>query len=306
MNPPRLALVLCCTALAGSSIALPGQQSNKKAEAARQAHSHVHELNGFLLRQDRKAFEAELGKPFHQDRSLEGTLACAYHLSGSKNDYLVAFYLGDKKSYLSGKAVRLELTGDRPSGSTGFFGLQLGDPMEKVEASLGQPSKISHENDVNLDLWDYEKENYALELTATHKLYSIQINDENRGTEPQWDAVATVHMLAKAIETRDINQLMALSSGEIECSQKESFGIQGGSARKILDDKKSAVSVCLVQAANAILPLGPEMKGAETNIRIWEKGPPGMVVKFPKNSPLREVVLVDEAGAPRIYEVTFR
>jgi hypothetical protein len=31
-----------------------------------------------------------------------------------------------------------------------------------------------------------------------------------------------------------------------------------------------------------------------------------MVVKLAKNSPLREVVLVDEAGSPRIYEVTFR
>jgi hypothetical protein len=48
------------------------------------------------------------------------------------------------------------------------------------------------------------------------------------------------------------------------------------------------------------------MKGTDTNIRVWEKGGAGMVVKFPKSSPLLEVVMVDEAGAPRIYEVTFR
>ena len=99
---------------------------------------------------------------------------------------------------------------------------------------------------------------------------------------------------------------VTLVSGEIECSQKEAYGIQGGSARSILKNQQTPVMKCIRTASNAILQLGPELKGTETNVRVWEKGPPGIVVKFPSASPLREVVLFDEAGAPRVYEVTFR
>ncbi|HMD76056.1 MAG TPA: hypothetical protein VKG86_01645 [Terracidiphilus sp.] len=301
-----MALVLCCAALAGSSIALPGQQANKKAEAARQAHSHAHELSGFLLRQDRKAIEAALGKPFHQEKRSDNITAYAYHLHGFNNNYLVAFLIEDKKSIYNDKIVQMELTGPEPSGPTGFFGLALGDTAEEVESILGKPATISHEDDVNVDLWDYPHENYSLEFTPSHKLYSIQIEDEPGGAESPSGGTDQVHTFARATKDRDMNTILSLASGEIECSQKEAFGIQGGNARKILEDEASPISVCLAKAADAIWALGPEMKGAETNIRIWEKAPPGMVIKFPENSPLREVVFVDEAGAPRIYEVTFR
>ena len=111
---------------------------------------------------------------------------------------------------------------------------------------------------------------------------------------------------AKAIESGDLDKLLFFSSGEIECSRREAFGIQSGQARQILGDSTSKVSVCLKAAARAIVALGPKLKGAEPNVRVYEKGPPAMVIKFPANSPLREVVLVHEAGFLRVYEVTFR
>lgn len=268
--------------------------------------SHAHELDGFLLRQGRKAFEAALGRPFHEDKIENGGSAFAYHIPGFKKDYLVAFFAGDKEPSFKDKAVRLELTGTMPFGNTGFFGLQLSDESSKVESVLGKPSQVRHEDEVNLDLWDYTGENFSLEFTADHKLYSIQINDEEKGAKQTLEGVDEVYQFAKALETNDLDELLFFSSGEIECSKQEAFGIQGGQGRKILGDSTSKVSVCLKEAATAILAIGPKMKGAETNVRVYEKGPPAMVVKFPARLPLREVVLVHEAGFLRVYEVTFR
>jgi hypothetical protein len=284
---------------------LAGQQTSQKP-GSEISRSHAHELYGFLLRQDRKAFEAALGKPFHQDKIENGGDALAYHIPGFKQDYLVVFVAGEKKPVFKDKAGRLELTGTVPFGNTGFFGLQLSDSSSKVESVLGKPSQVRHEDDVNLDLWDYTDENFSLEFTPDHKLYSIQINDEEKGAKETLEGEDEVYQFAKAIEANDLDKLLFFSSGEIECLKREAFGIQGGQARKILGDSTSSVSVCLKEAAGAIAALGPKMKGADTSVRVYEKGPPAMVVKFPASSPLREVVLVHEAGFLRVYEVTFR
>jgi hypothetical protein len=277
-----------------------------KPEAVRDVHLHPHELNGFLLLQERKAVEAALGKPFHEEKRPNGNLASGYHLRGFKENYLIASYIEDPNSYYKNKVRELQLTGTQPSGSTGFFGLELADSAERVLAVLGKPTEIRHENDMNVDLWNYDQKHYSLEFTPSHTLYSIIIDAEAKEVDPAWSGAAEVYAFAKAIKARDIDTILSLASGEIECSQTESFGIRDGRARDILADSTSPISVCLAQAADAILALGPEMKAANTDIRIWERRPPGMVVKFPKNSPLLELVLVDEAGSPRIYEVTFR
>jgi hypothetical protein len=287
-------------------IAVIAQSLEMRANAAFQTHTRAHELSGFLLRQDRKAIEAALGKPFREGKNSSGANWHAYHLPGFKGNYLVAIYVEDTKSFWNGKVVQLELTGDEPSGPTGFFGLQLGDSAEKVEMVLGKPTKISHEDDVNVDLWNYAHMNYSLEFTAAQKLYSIHVDEEPDDLKPEVGGASEVYAFAKAVKAHNMDREVSLASGEIVCTKKEFFGIQGGQARKILDDETSAISICLAQAADAILALGPEMKATDTAVRVWEKGPPGMVVKFPKNSPMREVVLMDEAGSPRIYEVTFR
>jgi hypothetical protein len=277
------------------------------AQSVQKAKPRAHELKGFLLRQDRKAFETSLGKPFHEEKRPNGNTASGYHLHGLKQDYLVAFYSENKSSEVYGKAVELELTGPEPSGPTGFFGLQLGDPAEKVERVLGKPTKISHEDDSNVDLWGYEQDNYSLEFTPDRKLYSIQILDQPGSGPAGFAGSAEARLFALAIQARDIEKIMEMSSGEIECSWPEDFfDAQSGPARDALADPTSKISVCLQRASRAVLAMGPEMKGADDSIRWWEKHSPGAVTKFPSSSPLKEIVFDQEAGAWRVYEVTFR
>jgi hypothetical protein len=211
-----------------------------------------------------------------------------------------------KDPIVKDKIIELELTGADPSGPTGFFGLQLCDSAEKAEAAIGKPTKISHEDDVNVDLWYYERNNYSLEFTPDHKLYSIQILDKFGDNPPGFAGSDEVRFFAQAVQAHDIDRLMELVSGEIECSTTEAFGIQSGSARVIIADPKSPVSLCLLRAAKAILAFGPEMKGTEDMIRIYTDADPGTVTKFPTSRPLKEVVFAQEAGAFRVYEVTFR
>jgi len=110
-----------------------------------------------------------------------------------------------------------------------------------------------------------------------------------------------------------VSSIAKLTAGEVValdgktlCSTSEAFGIQNGSARKTLSDPKSQVSMCLQRAAKAILSLGKNMIGADDSIRLWTKHSPGTVTKFPDYCPLKEVVFDQEAGAFRVYEVTFR
>jgi hypothetical protein len=306
MNPIRLTLFICCAALSCLPVAVKGQSPEMRAKAVSLTHSRAHELNGFLLFQDRKAIEAALGKPFQNGEKSSDKHWGAYHVPGSSKNYLIAFYYIGKDPVYKDKIIELELTGTEPSGPTGFFGLQLGDSAEKVEVALGKPTKISHEDDVNVDLWDYEKNNYSLEFNADHKLYSIQIVDQSGEDSPGFAGSDEVRVFAEIVQTQNIDKLMELASGEIECSTSEAFGIQSGPARKILSDPKSSISLCLQRAAKAILALGPKMKGTDDAIRIYTKAKPGTVTKFPASCPLKEVVFDQEAGAFRVYEVTFR
>ena len=272
-------------------------------------HARPHELAGFLLRQDRKAFEAALGKPFHEQEGEHDTRVLAFHLPGSKGDYLAVFiYYGkSKEAEQYGKAVQLELTGDEPSGPTGFFGLQLGDPAEKVEKALGKPAVIRHEDDVNLDLWDYPNSNYSVEISSDHMLYSIQILDQAAEDTPKPAGANETRIFAQALLARDWDRVAEMASGEIECYQAGTYyGIQWKAGKGILSDPKSEISTCLHLAAQAVLALGPELKGTDDEIRAWTKHTPGSVTKFPASSPLKEIVFDQEAGAMRVYEVTLR
>jgi len=261
-----------------------------------------HELYGFLLRQSRASIEDDLGKPFHQLKNESGQVFYAYHLRHElSKDYLVVCY-GKNDA-----AIEMELTGSEPIPDTGFLRLGLGDSSGEVEKKLGKPSKIRHEDDADLDLWDYKDRNYTLEFTADHTLYSIQIIDETEHSPDGVPDSADLRLFANTIRNHDVSRLIEMVSGEVECSEKEAYGIRDGAARRVLANASSKISVCLNRAANAILALGPETKGAEGSLRIWTEAKTlGYVIKFPKTSSLREIVWVGEADGWRVYEVTFR
>jgi hypothetical protein len=304
MNSRRLSIISLVILWALSSASLC--QSKHPNDTVKAMRERPHELCGFLLRQSPKAFSSALGAPFQEVKTDDGRVARAYHLPGSKGSYLVAYFSAKPGDYAHDHATEMELTGDDFTGTTGFFGLKLGDSAERVKAALGAPTEIRHEDDTDLDLWNYKESNYTLEFTKAQRLYSIQIIDEQGASVPGFAGGPEVRRFGMAIQNADIDKIMEMSSGEIECTRKQAFGIQNGVARIQLADPKSDVSQCLKAAAEEILTFGPEMKGTDDQIRLWEGHSPGTVTKFPAISRLKEVVFDQEAGAFRVYEVTFR
>lgn len=273
--------------------------------AAQAQAGNPHELFGFLLRQSPSAFTATLNKPFQEGPYGDGLTFQAFHIPSAKNSYLVAIFAKENINKFP-LAVALELTGTDYLGPTGFLGLKLGDDASSIESRLGKPAEIHHERDPDLDLWDYKQGNYSLEFTPTHKLYSIQINDENKADPAKAADGADARAYALAIDRYDIDDILKMSSGELECATTESFGFREKSARKELADNNSKLLNCLARASKAILALGPEMKGVDAQLRLYEKGTMANVVKFPAASPLKEVVFQWEEDGWRVYEVTLR
>jgi len=257
-----------------------------------------HELFGFLLEQNAAEFDRALGAPFRTENLPHELTMRAYRIPGAKETYLAAVFN-------QGRAVKLELTGEDYSGPTGFFGLTLGEDASAIRSILGEPPKIRHEDDVNVDLWDYPSDNYSLELTPEHKLYSIQINEDRPAKQGSFAGSQTARMYALAIQTADVDTVVRMSSGSLICTNRSEMSFTRA-ARTDLADSHGELAGCLKKAAAAIVSLGANMTGADDQFRIAERGGPFCVTKFPASSPLKEVVYTWEVNDWRVYEVTFR
>ncbi|HYB61452.1 MAG TPA: hypothetical protein VEH50_08230 [Methylomirabilota bacterium] len=277
--------VLVLSALFLAPVALPAAQP--------------HELLGFLLEQDPAAFDHALGQPF-KTGSLPGQLAMrAYMIPGAKETYLVAVF------NIHARAVRLELTGQDYTGPTGFLGLTLGEDASAVKSVLGEPAETRHEDDFNVDFWDYKPSNYSLEFTLDHKLYSIQVNEDPPREPRSFAHSPEVRKYALAIEAGDIDTVVRMSSGFLICTDKSELGFTRA-ARTDLADSSGDLAGCLKKAAAAIVALGEGMTGADDQFRFAERGGPFCVTKFPASSPLKEVVFTWEVDDWRVFEVTLR
>jgi hypothetical protein len=263
-----------------------------------------HELYGFLLRQAPEAFSHQLGKPIKEGTAPNGKPFSAYHIPGTQTDYLVAEF-----STLDGKtqAVTLELTGIEYKGQTGFCDLRLGDSADVVTKRLGKPTSIRHEDDVNVDLWDWPERNYSIEMSAKGTICSFQIVDPL--TSPTGlGGLAEVKELRDAMSHADslgsVNKMMRLLSGDVICTSEHENSFGADSARSVLQDKHSPLRNCLNSAAEALATV--DLDKASVDIRLYTKGPSGTVVKLPTNCAVQEIVFDWEARGWRIYEITFR
>lgn len=257
-----------------------------------------HELFGFLLEQNSAEFDHALGQPFKKEILPDRLTLRAYRIPGAKQTYLAVIFS-------QGRAVRLELTGPDYSGPTGFFGLTLGETAPAIKSVLGEPTETRHENDVNLDLWDYQLSNFSLEFTPEHKLYRIQVNEDRPRPSGLPVGGQEARTFALAVQSADIDTLIEMSSGSLMCTDTSEFGFTHA-ARTDFTDASGKLTGCLKKAAEAIVSLGEDMKGADDQIRIAENGGSFCVTKFPAASRLKEVVFTWEVNDWRVYEVTLR
>jgi hypothetical protein len=252
-----------------------------------------HELYGFLLKQNRKTFESVLGKPFESRKADDGSIA-AFTIPRTKDSYIAVTFNKHEE------ATSIQLTGTDYKGSTGFFGLTLGDDPAKVEAALGKPSETRREEAEKLDLWDYAPRNFTLEFNASRKLYSIQVFAEDPDDPKTHAGMKEAREFAAAITAGNVETLLRMSSGSLVCGPTSNSLTFGGPARTELTGRSGKMMDCLGRAAAAIAK-----DASQDEMRVSESAILG-VTKYPANSPLRELVFIWEVNDWRIWEVTFR
>ena len=259
-----------------------------------------HELYGFLLQQGQAEFDRVLGKPLDTGTSEDGMQYRVYPISGASKSYLAVFFNANSE------AMRLELTGPDYRGATGFRNLLLGEDASRVRTVLGEPATVKHEPDADVDLWDYPDTNYSLEVSATAKLSSIQLNAEQTRAPGVFAGSADVREYFSAVTSNAVDRLVERSSGRLQCGGTSGVPETSfvRSARADLGDRRSALRSCLEQAARAIATASPNQ--FDDQMRLSKGAGPLAVTKIGEPSVVKEVVFAWEVGGWRVFEVNFR
>ncbi len=173
----RLAVVPALTVSLGAS-ALGAQAPSQR------------ELNGVLIGQYKDAIAASFAKIIQVDTTTDGWIYRTYALDRSHRAYMSFKFPHDRPDY----TASVQIAGDSGTPMIPFLGLVLGDRRESLLIHLGQPKHITHERDLNLDLYDYDDRNYSVEVDSLGRVSSIQIlGDDGFAKSPANPVRRSIH-----------------------------------------------------------------------------------------------------------------
>ena len=103
-------------------------------------------------------------------------------INNSNNSYIKVYLIeGDNSNftylivnYLNNKAVSIQLTGSPTQNELSFSGISLGDSMEKVKRTLGEPVDIKPVAEISGKMWGYRPYTFNFEFVGD-TVYSIAI-----------------------------------------------------------------------------------------------------------------------------------
>lgn len=261
------------------------------------------ELNGFLLGQYAKALDATFGKPTQVTTSEDHWTYRVYVFDQTHNAYMAFKSPPNDEKKLSS----IQIAGDAGTAMRPFLGLSLGDDKAKVVQILGTPSKIEAETDYPVDLYTYRDRNYSVEISHQGKLSSLQISGYAGMHDRPTTAFPDLNPLKNALMARDVDALLVQLAGDLEIYRSDNLYDFARSARTELSDHNAEIWKLLmgdkgsVRAAFTSEPFDPDQE-----IRLYEKGPPASVAKFPHSKVIEEIVYNFEAGAWRVWEIKLR
>jgi hypothetical protein len=235
------------------------------------------ELNGFLIGQTDKAIAASFSNLLQADTTSDGWVDRVYLVDRDHHAYMAFKFPADRPH----QTISVQVAGDSASPMIPFLGLRLGDHRETLLARLGKPSAITHEKDVDVDLYEYPERNYSIEVDREGRISSIQIF----GTEGFPDR-----------------------PGDVMPSLDSTWAFEHGAMRDLQTDSAPipAALFCGPQSVRSVLADTSVRHHADGAIRVWDNRPAGWVWKFPPTTPIEELVFVVDAGRWRIWEVRYR
>ncbi len=255
------------------------------------------ELNGYVLGQHIETLDP-LGEPEDEMETDDGWLYRTYVLQEDPQLFMAFKFPDDDADFM----ISIQVAGDKSSTMTPFLGLRLGATAADVRRVFGQPTTIEQLADPPVEVWRYKDRNYSFELDKQKGLTSIQLfafDGFAPAKPPVWSAVR-----AKLLAT-DVDTLMSAFSADAEIYKDDDlYGIDD-SMRKVFSNPTSEFRTGLALVVAGLR--SPEQgEPVEANMRISESGPPQHVVKFGPDSPVQEIVFLDQAGESRIWEVKLK
>jgi len=260
------------------------------------------ELNGFVIGQHRDALKEAFGKPYEERKTDDGWVYLTYILREKPFVYMIfKFPSNDLDHFIS-----VQIAGDGSAPMAPFAGVSLGASADEVTRKIGRPSKTERLTDPPVEVWRYENRNYSFEFDKDKKLVSIQIFGFDGFAEPPtgplpppWNDVQT------RLKSTDLDSMMATFSPDAEIYQANELFWIDNSMRKVLSDPKSLFRRGLALVAKA-LQHELARQPADVNGRLMMGIGVGAVYKFPAGAPVKEIVLLPQAGEWRVWEIKLR
>ena len=254
------------------------------------------ELNGYVLGQHIETLEP-LGEPEEEMETDDGWLYRTYVLQEDPLLLMVFKFPADDPDFM----ISVQVSGEA-SAMMPFLGLRLGASSADVRKVFGQPTSVEQLTDPPVEVWKYKDRNYSFEFDKQKGLTSIQLfafDGFAPAKPPTWSAVRI-----KLLST-DIDTLMSAFSADAEIYKDDDlYGIDD-SMRKVFSNPSSEFRQGLTLLVAALR--SPEMgEPVDSNLRVSDDGPPQHVIKFGPDSPVREIVFLDQAGESLIWEVHLR
>jgi hypothetical protein len=265
------------------------------------------ELNGYLLHQFDDAVSESFQGLAQEIKHEDGWGDRAYWLTKEHHTYMVFGYPKSTSECSSGCSA-IQLTGKDDPTVLPFLGLRLGASKESVISHIGKPTSIRHSDSLNLDLYTYDNRNYTVEIDSNNCLHSIRINGEGGFVNnPSIDTSNTLQRIRKILLSQRADTILELLAGNMEISipQSNVYCILKGSVRKVIQDPQSPLSKLLYSSKVCVATLltNIAIKRAEMNLRITEDKGLGIVYKLTTTAGLMDIVLFQDTGKYRIYEI---
>ena len=260
------------------------------------------ELNGFVIGQNQDAIRSSFGDPYQEEQTEDGWLYLMYLTSEEPIAYFVFKFSASETD----RVISMQYAGDPDPDMRLFAGVHLGSTAADVRQIFGPPTSTRDLVDPPFEVWLYDGMNYSFEFDQDQRLSSIQIFGLDGFSDPEdypmpkpWEEVLAL------LESTDPETLMQGVASDAEVYRGDDCYFVDGSLWSVVSDPNSPFRSALAQVVEA-LQTSSGWEPIDVNMRMSTDLPLCIVYKFAGASPVSEVVLINEAGDWRLWEIAYR
>ncbi|ANQ50321.1 hypothetical protein MY04_2953 [Flammeovirga sp. MY04] len=267
------------------------------------AQELVSELNGFKLGQYKITTKNEYGKPYDVTNFEDGFVAEVFFLNTDQSAYTIFEYSNwDKNSIWS-----IQVYGTDPNLGTFFKGIHLGMKKADLLAKVGQPTSYKNVGEYG-EMLIYENTNYSFEVNTQGVLSSIKIIDTTLENSTEDSEPTSFDILARKLTSKNKNEVASVLSPSLEIYKYQQILFFKNSWEKEVKNDNSEIFKTIKKISKKLRKVD-QNKEEEfiSSLRVFSEYPQTMfVIKLPKHKYINEIVLRNELGEYKVYEIKLK